>query len=232
MPIEGEIKQATIIGYKGRSLHVWVICPKCGNGRWVVRGYTKNPKYTGSCRPCCARSKQYKDGHAIPIPVKCSVCGKPMKVIAGHIPSTGYKGMCPSCLGKSRIGNKSPRWKGGRSKYNDGYIYIWVVPDSPFYSMCHHGAIPEHRFIMAQYLNRCLASWEIVHHINEIKNDNRIENLKLLPSDREHISYTRLEQEARKQIKRIATLEARVTLLEAENEILRGGICQLNQSQT
>ena len=72
---------------------------------------------------------------------------------------------------------------------------------------------------MARHLNRCLLPWEIVHHRNGIKTDNRIENLELIGCSGKH--NTMIEKTLIKQTKQIKELEARVMLLEAENILLR-----------
>lgn len=79
-------------------------------------------------------------------------------------------------------GEKNPKWNGGRRK-SCGYIFI-LMPEHP--NANYMGYIQEHRFIMEQAIGRYLYPYETVHHINGIKDDNRIENLELLPDKGKH----------------------------------------------
>ena len=57
----------------------------------------------------------------------------------------------------------------------EGYFLI-KIPEHP---KSFGGWYYEHRLIIEKELDRILEVWETIHHINENKQDNRIENLFL-----------------------------------------------------
>lgn len=59
----------------------------------------------------------------------------------------------------------------------DGYVLLHR-PEHPN-SGSARGYIAEHRLVMSEYLGRALLAGENVHHINGVRDDNRIENLEL-----------------------------------------------------
>lgn len=102
--------------------------------------------------------------------------------------------------------DQGERGKGYQAK--GGYWLVRIPRDNTYAPMTvKNGYVLEHRLVMAQHLGRCLVGKEIVHHLNGIKSDNRIENLVLTTRD-QHIH---LEEPYKK---RIVALENRVRRLE------------------
>ena len=79
-------------------------------------------------------------------------------------------------------GRDARNWRNGRSVNSEGYVRIHM-PGHP--NACD-GYVYEHRYVMELKIGRLLTSEEIVHHLNGIKDDNRIENLALFDNQSNH----------------------------------------------
>ncbi len=92
--------------------------------------------------------------------------------------------------GRKRL-DKHHWWRGGTSQLVSGYVEAKLSPDDPYISMAgRYRYVREHRLVMARHLDRCLEPHEVVHHINGVRNDNRIDNLELFSSSEEHHKAT------------------------------------------
>jgi len=89
-------------------------------------------------------------------------------------------------------GQNNPQWKGGRKRHSGGYI---VIRDFRYPPSISKSYILEHRFVMEQYLGRPIKKGEIIHHINGKRDDNRIENLKLICNVGTHRTIHTLEHD-------------------------------------
>ncbi len=147
----GEIREANELGYSGHAKRLWSACEECGKERWQRIKAKGMPEFK-LCNACARRGE------------RSYIWGK--------------KGKLSHNWG--RKGGKSANWKGGRS-YKDGRARIYLYPDDFFYPMANPKVhyVYEHRLVIARYLGRLLQPWEIVHHKNGDKDDNRIENLEL-----------------------------------------------------
>ena len=65
-----------------------------------------------------------------------------------------------------------------------GYVRMYVGEQQHPHS--NRGHVYAHRIVMERHLGRYLQDKEVVHHINEVKTDNRLENLYLC-SPEEHV---------------------------------------------
>lgn len=57
------------------------------------------------------------------------------------------------------------------------------------------GYVLEHRLVVEKHIGRYLTNKEVIHHIDENKTNNNIENLMLFPTQKTHASFhTKIRQ--------------------------------------
>lgn len=105
-------------------------------------------------------------------------------------------------------GERHPKWRGGRIKIPQGYIKVWS-PGHPRADGDKY--VFEHILVWEQYYGTVPEGYH-VHHLNGVKDDNRIENLQVLKKG-DHINQGKIYQQ-------------RILKLEEENKILRREVWQ------
>jgi hypothetical protein len=105
----------------------------------------------------------FQKGHKINVGIK-----------RGPLPKWHKKRL--SILAKKRKAFKANHWKGGQRKIR-GYV-LEYAPDHPH--CIDNRYVLQHRLVMEKHIGRYLKKGEVIHHLNGIRHDNRIENLRLM----------------------------------------------------
>ena len=144
------------------------------------------------------RHKGSKDGVRNFVDKICETCGKHYKVYQHLTNTTKYCSVkCRAIkqvgnklskktrkrMSQSRMGHKNYNWKDGKFKNFSGYILV-LSPAHPFHN--HSNYVYEHRLVTEAQIGRYLTPEETVHHLNEIKDDNRPRNLMVFSSNSAH----------------------------------------------
>lgn len=158
-------------------------CPTCGTPVYRSKSQIDKQFCSRECNTQAQRNGVEK---------ACEGCGKPIYVV----PSMGTTRYCNrDCYEAARIKRSGTgRLHNGREVIRDhsGYLRIW----EPTHPAANQGRVLEHRWVMEQAIGRVLATDEHVHHLNGVKDDNRLDNLQVMDAqDHRLLTAAELKQQ-------------------------------------
>lgn len=162
---------------KGRApgKRVTVTCQYCKKDFELLESQKRKRDKRGDIVKYCSQKCSGLASRKHPkVSKECETCGK----------LTYKKTFCSRECVRVKNENKIPPRKRNGYWIENGYKVLYIEGDKQ---------IKEHIKIMEDHIGRKLNKDEVVHHINENKLDNRIENLQLMTRG-EHSSYHRKKE--------------------------------------
>lgn len=150
-------------------------CPLHGRAglrasRRKARGKTITCELCGKTEPWTSTFQKYCQACQLANRT-CPECGRVYPRRRSYPPT-----LCWSCYSKRKFASGHPNWQGGQYKRH-GYVMV--------YQGTENGKtvyVLEHVLIWEKFHQRSLPGGWVIHHLNGIKDDNRIENLVALSS--------------------------------------------------
>lgn len=152
-------------------------CNTCGK---IFTSYNPNPQF------CSVRCRGEFSRHRVPVDKMIELyesgmsqeevaneLGTTQKVIWTRMKEFGYKARIAAK--RDQYGENNDYWKGGRVFDSRGYVLV-KTPNHPR-AKRQGDYVFEHILKVEKAIGRHLYEGEIIHHINGIKDDNRLDNL-------------------------------------------------------
>ena len=149
------------------------------------------------------------------VSVTCGMCKKTRFVqISTSLTAPGISGWCRRCANvvTARKGSEHHMWKGGRTTDTDGYVWLlarFLDEEDRQLAMPminHAKYVLEHRLVMARKMGRSLSRQEVVHHLNGIKDDNRVGNLEIVSPAKHTEKHMAIRERLRAEILRLQNI--------------------------